>query len=185
MKLLKIGTLLLVSLSMTACVTQFAVTNPDEKTGYYATGKDQYQKATTVISEKVDLTVFKSLAYVQGSDFFVKQTRNIGYFDEVLDKKGLESKIIEKGLQDKVTDVSSLLGLNNLYRHYQPFLYVSTNIETKGDKEFVQLIAKDPSNGKTLFTSEAEMDFVWSGVSDQNTFYPLFNSFIDWLKYNQ
>lgn len=169
---------------LTACATRFTETKTD-KSGYYSTGSEEYSRASTAISENINLNEFRTMAYVDAPDFFVKQTQNIGYFSQVLDKEELETKIIEMELQQKVPDVSSLIGLNNLYKNYKPFLYITIDVEKKGDTDYAQLIVKNPLTGKKLFVSEAEMDYVWKGVNDQNTFYPLFNSFIDWINANK
>jgi hypothetical protein len=49
----------------------------------------------------------------------------------------------------------------------------------------MQLIATNPETLDDVFVAEVFMDYVWVGVNDQNSRYPLFNAFIDWVNQNK
>jgi hypothetical protein len=55
----------------------------------------------------------------------------------------------------------------------------------KDNKPYLQLIATNPDTLEDVFVSEVHLDFVWAGVNDQNSRYPLFNALIEWMNKNR
>jgi len=110
-------------------------------------------------------------------------TRNINYFERVINVTQLEREIISAGKQDEVGGLAGNIGLNNAYRKYAKFLYLRLNdADVSGRKVRLELL--DPGSLKQLFVAEVKYDPVWSGVNDQNTFNPLFNELIKYIERN-
>ncbi|MET0226609.1 MAG: hypothetical protein ABW187_09225 [Dokdonella sp.] len=173
--------------SLTACGTKGQAIKPDSN-GYLPTGaQGEAARARTVVAERIDTHDFKGLALVTATDSTVTQVRNLGYFGETIDLKELQRRIVEKGIQDKVPAVNDRIGINNAARYYQKFLWIHYDSEKRDGKSFVKLIGTDPMTLRDVFVAERELVnpiLTWNGYTDQNTWYPLFNSFIEWLKSN-
>ena len=130
---------------------------------------------------------FNSLALVSGNDFRLRQVRAIGFFNEAINLVDLQQRIMQNNLQDKVPSITDRLGISNAARHYKKFLWIHFDAETRDEKEFVRLVATDPTTLNNLFIAERELVnplMTWNGYTDPNTWFPLFNRFIDWLKAN-
>ena len=108
----------------------------------------------------------------------------LNYFKEVIDSEQLESRIVAMGLQDRVPSVQDRIGINNAYRHYKKFLWLHLEIRQQGRKQYARLTLTNPDTLEDCFVTEKYLDFIWRGVSDRNTWYPLFNSLIEYLKAN-
>lgn len=165
------------------CTVGVAV-KPDPATGYLTSGKAPV-KAPAIVSKRIDMAEFRPLAVVTAGDFAEDQIRNLGFFGEVIDIGELQKRIVTNNLQDKVPSVSDRIGISNAARNYRPFLWIRSDREKRGKKLYSRLIATDPRTLDDLFITEHELDYVWKGVNDQNTYYPMFNSLIEWLKQNQ
>lgn len=166
------------ALLASAC-SSFEVGQIDPKTGYL----EASTKATTIVNKKMDLDARKGLLLVPNDSFVVGQVNALNYFTEVMNSEQLENQIIKNNLTDKVSSVRERIGINNAAKHYKPFLWLRFDVnDTK--KEFVQLYLTDPLTMEDVFGAEVYMDTVWAGVNDQNTWYPLFNSLIDYVKAN-
>lgn len=115
----------------------------------------------------------------QVNDFYYQSIKNSGKFGLVLDKAGVERLVIEKNIDD-VTDATSILSLRKLSNSTGPFLVVKPYFEYKGGYDFQASIeAVDPTTGTTMFRAQKGA-FNWAGL-DKPLFYPLFNSFMDWV----
>ena len=51
-------------------------------------------------------------------------------------------------------------------------------------KKYAQFILTDPLTLEEIFITEKYLDYVWAGVNDRTTWYPMFNSFIDYIREN-
>jgi hypothetical protein len=49
---------------------------------------------------------------------------------------------------------------------------------------YTQFVLTDPLTLDDLFVVETHLDFIWTGVNDQNNWYPMFNALIDYIKSN-
>lgn len=115
----------------------------------------------------------------QVNDFYYQSIKNSGKFGMVLDKAGVERLVIEKNITD-VTDATSILSLRKLSNSIGPFLVVKPYFEFKGGYNYLASIeAVDPTTGKAVFRAQKGA-FNWGGL-DKPLFYPLFNSFMDWV----
>lgn len=164
--------------AVSACSTM-KVAEVDPNTGYLPGQK----KATVVSSTPIDLDAHKSLIVVANSEFLTGQVRNLNYFDEVITVEELEKRIVAADLTDKVPSLRDRIGLNNAAKHYKPFLWLRFNVRGT-DAKYAQFILTDPISADDYFITETKMDYVWSGVNDQNNWYPMFNSLIDYIKQN-
>lgn len=170
---------------LSACSTFEQVHALDPGTGYLPTGPNgPTVKADVTIDKKVDMSKYKGLLLVTGGDFIHQQVTTIGGFTEIMDIDDLEKHIITAGLQQQVPDIQGLIGMNNAYKYYKPFLWFHFFHKKDGNTDYAQFIVTDPGTGEDVFTTQKSFNVMWAGVNDQNTWYPLFNSYIDWLREN-
>jgi len=181
--LLSLLVVLIILAVFSSCSTTLKATRPNES-GYFPTSTKITQD--DIHAQKPFLEKYCTMLYVMTdekndkyNDFFVTSFVNMNMFEEVLDKEGLEKLVIEKGLTDRVTNVSDKIGLHHLQSHMGVFLVVEPYSIWEGGYNYsAELKAFDPETGETVFhvTNEA---INWAGL-DKPLFYPLFNAFIDW-----
>jgi hypothetical protein len=167
------------TLLLTAC-SSLKVAKIDPNTGYFPSKNF----ATVVKSEKVDLDAMKAMILVPDADFEKGQIKNIGFFDEVITFSDLEKLIISNELTDKVPTVRDRIGLNKAAKAYKNFLWFRYDTRRDGNKQYAQYILTDPLTLEDIFITEQYLDYVWAGVNDQNTWYPMYNSLVKYLKEN-
>ena len=165
---------------LSACGTMEQVHALDPKTGYISNG-GYFEKADVTVDKKVDMAKYKGLLLVSGGDFIHQEVSTIGGFTEIMELDDLEKHVITAGLQQQVPDIQGLIGLNNAYKYYKPFLWFHYYHKKDGNKSYAQFIVTDPGTGDDVFTTQREVN---PPVNDQNTWYPMFNSYIDWLRDN-
>ncbi|CAB3844670.1 hypothetical protein ABFG95_16840 [Achromobacter sp. HNDS-1] len=113
--------------------------------------------------------------------YFQTSIKNMEVFEQVVTKAEIEPMIIEKQLQEKVTNVSDLLGLNLLSKQIGNFLIIDVDSQWKGSYNFESTLqAIDASTGKTMFKSSVQA-FNWDGL-DVPMFRPMLNAFVLWTK---
>jgi hypothetical protein len=156
------------------------VTTVDPETGYFKTKK----QAVTIVNKAVDLDSMRELLLVPDQEFVLGQIGNIGYFSNIMTFNDLEKAIIVNGLQDKVPDVRNKIGINKAANEYRPFLWFRFATRGSGNKEYGQFILTDPKTLEDIFTAEIHLDYLWAGVNDQHTWYPLFNELIKYIEAN-
>jgi hypothetical protein len=177
---------LLVCSFVAGCGTQMKVASIDEKTGLIKSEVGQVKTATVLTAKKMSLAPLKGMAFISGGgDFGVAQLKAVNYFDQVANYDDLQKLVIVNNLQDKVPSLNEPIGLNKLYRAYKPFLWINFKRVQKENKPYLQLIATNPDTLEEVFVSEVFLDFLWAGVNDQNSRYPLFNALIEWLNKNK
>jgi len=165
------------ALVLSAC-SVMQVTPVDPVTGYFKTNK----QASTIVNKPVDLDTLKSLLLIPDQYFVQGQIENIKYFDQLITLDDLEKEIIINGLQDKITDVKSKIGINKAATAYKPFLWFRYDTRSEKNKEYGQFILTDPKTQEDIFIAEVYLDRVWAGVHDNNTWYPLFNEMIKYIE---
>jgi hypothetical protein len=177
---------ILVSASMLAgCGTQLKVAEIDQATGKIKSDIGTVTNATIVTSKQTSFAKFGGIAYFSnGGDFGVSQLKATKLFNEVLDFDSLQKLVVANNLQDKVPSVAEPIGLSKLAKAYKPFLWINAKRVVRDRKQYMQLIATNPENLEELFVAEVYLDFMWAGVTDQNSRYPLFNALIDWARKN-
>lgn len=175
MKKLVLFFLLLTAITLQSC-TVLKVSDI-KKDGYFASTKN----ATTLVKTPFDLDNHKQLLVVQNDPFVKGMVEKIGYFDQVITFSDLETEIIKNNMQDEVGTMIGKIGINNAYRKYKPFLYLKIDQE---DKKRIQIKLINPDTFEEIFVADTKFDVVWSGVNDQNTFNPLFNALIYYIKVN-
>lgn len=188
----KIATLLLsivLSISIVGCSTTMKGTQLNES-GRFPTNTKLRADGVKVVKPFNDK--YESLLYVrtddsttkQYKDFFITSFSNMKVFDRVVQKSDLETLVIEKNLTDNVSNISDLVGLNQLQKKIGSFLVVVPYVERKGIYGFMaSLEAVDPETGETVLLLEQEA-FNWTGL-DEPLFYPLLNGFLEWSKGRQ
>lgn len=169
----------LFALFLTAC-TNMQVATLDPETGRFPT-KIQ---ATIVKNVKTDLDSMKSLLLLPDNDFVIGQINNINYFDQAITTDELETLIITNDLTDKVPSVKDKIGINKAFKAYKPFLWLRFDTREDGNKMYGQFILTKPDTLEDIFIVEKYFDYVWVGVNDANTWYPMFNAIVDYIDNN-
>ena len=180
MQTIKVMFLALLFLILAGCgTTAFQVAERDESGYFPAQGNVEVVKSVAV-----DLDQHKGLVVIGDSDFFDGQLQEIGFFEEILRIPELEVAIVQEGLSDKVQSVQDRIGLNNAAKHYKPFLWLRADSRRDGNRRYGQFILTDAISLEDLFIVETYYDTIWTGVSDQQNFYPMFNALIDYIDEN-
>lgn len=168
---------MITALALQSCtVMKVSETKSD---GFFESSK----KAEILVNKPFDLDSNKALLVVPTNMFMKGMAEKIGYFDKVITFEELEKDIIIDGKQDEVGLMTGKIGINNAYRKYKKFLYLKFD-DNKEKSKRIQLKLVNPENFDELFVGDTLYDDFWVGVSDQNTFNPLFNSLITYIKSN-
>jgi len=176
-------------LIITACGTTLKITKPEADGHYKTTFK--LKAEDILVSKNIDLSMYEDMFYAQidenneqYQDFFKSSIENTKLFKRVLVKSDMEQMILNKGLTDKVTNVSDLIGLHHAQKHLGNFLVGTLSAEWKGAYDYTaDLKVVDPKDG-TVFFHARNQAVNWDGL-DQPLFFPLFNAFIDWANNNR
>lgn len=166
-------------LTLVAC-SNMKVAQLDTATGRFPTKV----QATVVKSEAVNLDTMNALLLLPDHDFIKGQIGNINYFQKMITLEDLETLIIKNDLTDKVPSVRDKIGINKAYKAYKPFLWLRFDTREQDGKTYGQFIITKPDTLEDIFIVEQHLDYVWAGVNDQNTWYPLFNAIVDYIDKN-
>lgn len=178
MKFLKAIPIFLTILALNSCGSVMKVSDLNEKGFFYAT-----KESTTLKSVDFDLDSNKELLVVPNSEYMKGMAEKLNYFDKVITFDDLEKEIIKENKQDEVGSLTGKIGLNNAFRKYKKFLYLRFD-ENKEKNNRIQLKLINPENFDEIFIADTLFDTVWVGVYDGNTFNPLFNELIKYVKKN-
>jgi len=140
--------------------------------------------ATVVKNEKVELDTMKALLLLPDNDFIKGQIGNVHYFDTTITLDDLETLIIKNDLTDEVPSVRDKIGINKAYKAYKPFLWLRFDAREENGKSYGQFILTKPDTLEDIFIVEKHFDYLWAGVNDQNTWYPMFNALVDYIDEN-
>jgi hypothetical protein len=165
---------------------------PLEKDGFFRATK----QSKTVKSIGFDLDKHNLLLVVNGADFAQvtgnqyprEMINNMGYFKNVMTLEDFKQDIIKSNNQDEIGSLSDKLGLNKAYKKHKPFLYVDFKIR-KGKRafpavSFLQITLMNPDNLEEIFIGETFMDVYFTGIGAKQTYNPLFNELIKYIKEN-
>jgi hypothetical protein len=174
---------------MVACGSTLKVTKP-EADGYYKTTK-KLEADDILVAKNIDLHKYEDMFYAQVDendeqyqDFFKSSIENAKLFNRIVLKSDMEQMVLNKGLTDKITSVSDLIGLHHAQKHLGDFLVGELSTVWKGGHDYTaELKVIDPADGEVIFHAKNSA-FNWDGL-DQPLFYPLFNSFIEWANKNR
>ena len=177
MKKLILPLLILTTFTIQSCT----VMKVSEKTenGLFKASK----KADILVNKPFNLDENKSLLVVPNNTFMKGMAEKIGYFDKVITFDDLEKDIIKDNKQDEVGTLNGKIGINNAYRKYKKFLYLKFD-DNKEKSKRIQLKLVNPEDFDEIFVADTLYDDFWVGVNDQNTFNPLFNALITYIKDN-
>lgn len=170
---------------LSACGTVNKVAEVDKATGQLKSERGEVTKANVTTSKKVSLSQFNGIVLVtRGGTYAVDQMKATNLFPTVLDYDGVQKLVVANDLTEKVPSTNEPIGLSRLSKAYKPFLWVDYRVAKHDNKPYLQMAAINPENLEDLFVAEVYLDFVWQGVNDQNSRYPLFNAFMDWARQN-
>lgn len=180
MKKISKAILIIAAAALTACGSVKKVSDLDQKTGYLPTE----HKARVILNKPIDLDKHKALLLVPTGEFVKGQIEKIGYFGELMTVDELQSKIVKANLTDKVPTIQDKIGVASAAKHYKHFLWFRYEGKGQGTNQQGRYVLTDPATMEDYFIAETDLDFVWVGVNDQRNWYPMFNSFIDYIKSN-
>lgn len=180
MKILAKAVLIAATAVLAACGTAQKVSDLDPNTGHLPTE----HKARVVLSKPLNLDAHRALLLVPSSDFVKGQIEKIGYFGELMTVSDLQGRIVKANLTDKVPAIQDKIGVANAAKHYKPFLWFRYEGKGQGREQQARYVLTDAATMEDYFVAETDLDFVWAGVNDQRNWYPMFNSFIDYIKAN-
>lgn len=166
------------SLWLLACSSQRVVEL--DSSGHYP-GRNT---ATVLLSKPFDMDSRKDLVVVPANDFLKGELANIHYFTEIITPDELQKAVVKNGLSDRVPSIADLIGISNAAKYYKPFLWFHTKVHGANRDMYTQFILTDPVTLDDLFIVETHLDFIWTGVNDQNNWYPMFNALIEYIKAN-
>lgn len=160
-----------------SCVTVLEVSER-KSDGLYLSAR----KATILKSELIDLDTINDLLVVPNGVFLKGMAKNINFFERVITIEELEKEIILSNKQDDVGSIASDIGLNKAYRKYKKFLFLELDRDDN-QKKRIQLKLVNPNTLEELFVADVYWDTI-SGINDNHTFNPLFNSLILFIDTN-
>ena len=157
----------------------FKVASPDWASGYYPT----QHAANVATAIDVQLDTQRQLLLQERGYFTHTMVSNIGYFDVLIDRDELETRIIAGGLVESVGSVNDRMGLYRAARDHQPFLWLRWAVRETPKRRYQQLILTDPLTATDLFVCETPINAL-TGVRDEVNAYPLFNALINYIASN-
>ena len=163
-------------LAVVSC-SSLQVSDIDSETGLLPSTK----QATVITNEPFDIDSRNNLL-LAGEQVTGPQIAKLEYFDEIMTHSELEDEIIKNGLTDKVPSISNRIGLNSAAKNYKPFLMIASKSYKKGSDDYLQIKLIDAVDMKDIFVAERKLDYVWAGVNDQNTYYPLYNALFEYIR---
>lgn len=178
MKTFKTITILLITVLLNSCGSVMKVSDLNEKGFFYAT-----KESETIKSDDFDIDSHKQLLVVPNGVYMKGMAEKINYFERVITFDDLEKEIIRDNKQDEVGPLSGKIGINNAYRKYKKFLYLIFD-SNKEKNSRLQLKLINPENFEEIFIADTYYDQIWVGAFDGNTFNPLFNELIKYIKKN-
>ena len=181
----------LFSFCICSCGTQLKNLPINKQTGLITDEKGLSKTAAVIKSEKIEVQQFKSMIFVaNGGEFAVQQTKELGFFDQVVNPEQLEKRILDNNLQSKIYSIKTGEDLHDLAKYEKPFLvlyFKKVDLATKPNTQdlYLQMVVSNPVTIQDVFTTQVPLN-IWTGnVNDQNTRYPLFNAFYSWIKSNK
>lgn len=181
---------LLVALLTSSCGQSYQVIKPNPTTGYFSELK--VNKREILISRPLKDVKEYNLVYLRGKEgclagpcynFTKSMLLNLGVFEQVIGTNELEQVIIKGGPSHSVSNITDLVGLNQLSAQIGKFLVVDASMsQVPGYSGLFQFEVeiKNPTDGETYFHAyRAGRNY--TGL-DNPILYPVFNAIIDWLK---
>lgn len=174
---------MLAALLLAACGTVGQPKAIDPATGRIKT-TSIYGEVKPVIlkSEKIEIDRYDDLILVLADKFIVEQTIKFGRFGEVVTKEQLEEKLIQADKTEGLDGISGPISWKRAAENYKPFLVLRADVVRKDGKAFFNFKVFTADRAALVFESQVEIDYAWKGIGDDVPFYPLYNSFIDWVK---
>ena len=165
-------------LILSSCGSVMKVSELNEKGLFFAS-----KESETIKSIDFDLDSNKQLLVVPNGVYMKGMAEKLNYFDRVITFDELEKEIIRDNKQDEVGALTGKIGINNAYRKYKKFLYLRFD-DNKEKANRLQLKLINPENFDEIFIGDTYYDTIWVGVFDGNTFNPLFNELIKYIRKN-
>jgi hypothetical protein len=178
MNIIKLTFLGLAGLLLNSCGSVMKVSDLNEDGLFYST-----KESETIKSVDFDLDSHKELLVVPDGVYMKGMAEKIHFFGRVITFDDLEKEIITNNKQDEVGPLTGKIGINNAYRKYKKFLFLRFD-SNKERNSRLQLKLINPENFDEIFIADTYYDTVWIGAFDGNTFNPLFNELIKYIRKN-
>jgi len=167
------------------CATSDNIPKLDIRSGHFPTN----EKAKTIFELPLDLSNRKDILLVPGfSDdphYLVRLVSQKKFFDEVLILDDLEKKAIADKPLESFDSVHDRFGMHSLATKYRQFLWLEVEYSREGNYGIIDATLTDPVDMKSYFKTEVRFDQYWNGLNSRNAWYPLINSFIDYVEKNR
>lgn len=178
MRFYKTLSILLITLLLNSCGSVMKVSDLNEK-GFFHASKE----SETIKNIDFDIDSNRELLVVPNGVYMKGMAEKLNYFGRVITFDDLEKEIIKDNKQDEVGALTGKIGINNAYRKYKKFLYLRFD-DNKEKNSRLQLKLINPENFDEIFVADTYYDTIWVGAFDGNTFNPLFNELIKYIKKN-
>jgi len=159
-----------------SCGSQLKVAPVDLTQGLISNKSITPLKAASIIKyDQIDMNQFSEKIFIlNGGEFAVQQTKEFKFFKEVLGFEDLQKRVIDANIQDK---------------NHQPFLIMYFKLFTIPgkiiDDRYMQLVVSNSETKQDVFIAQVKWNLTGDGINDQNSRYPLFNAFFDWIHKNK
>jgi len=171
------------SLLLGGCTTVGKPKEIDPATGRIKTSSIYGEiKPDILTNRKIEIGRYKDLILVVGDKFVAEQTVCFGFFKEVVTREQLEEKLIQTNKTNGLDGISGPISWKRAAENYKPFMVLKSSVVRKDNTPYFNLKAYTADTAEIVFESEVKMDFMWKGIYDDVLFYPLYNSFIDWVR---
>jgi len=180
-------------ISSGGCGSYCKVVEPNKSTGHFPTNT-QVRKESIKINKQLDIKEHKALLYIRNTssppsgnlEFFNFMKKSIGkleFFSEIKDKQQIRVEMAEDKVIKNTYQATDGMIIEWLQKKYKNFLIADYRLRSLGGYNFgLDFNVINPNNDETVL-SISHKAFNLSGL-DQPVFYPVLNSFSDWIRDN-
>lgn len=153
----------------------------NSKTNYF--DANQHVKVTVVSNISVNADTLKQLLVVPNEDYYFEMGKNLEYFKDVMTYSQLQNIILELGdTLNLRLESPDKLKLYKAAKLYKPFVIMERPY-SRLDENYAWITGfkvYDPLRGETIFENKMFGDLSYPG--NKGTYFPLFNSFLEYLR---
>jgi len=169
-----------------SCMTRYS-SNINPKTNYFNTNAfNDHKKRVTVITEtNVNADSIRHLLIVS-NELNLEIAKNLNFFNEVMTFDQFEDAIIHAGLADEIKSIRNRTGLHKAAILFRPFVVLENVSSGFGLNSKNGFRLYDPLKEEVIFENEMrEGLFDPSTPTPINSYFPLYNSLLDYLREQQ
>ncbi|WP_163717721.1 hypothetical protein [Mangrovibacterium lignilyticum] len=169
-----------------SCATQYSA-NLNPKTNYFNTNVfNDHKKRVTVITDlDVHADSIRHLLIVP-NESHLEIAKNLDFFHDLMTFEQFEDAIIQAGLADEIKSIRNRTGLHQAAILFRPFVVLEHVGSGFGLNSRNGFRLYDPLNEQVIFENEMrEGPFDPSTPTPINSYFPLYNSLLDYLRKQQ